>query len=56
MAGVAAHPQLAHNRLATEVGSPAGRIPTIGVPFLVDGERPAAGDVPGLGEHTDELL
>ncbi len=50
------HPQLAHNRLKAEVGSPAGPIPAVGVPFLVSGERPGAGDVPGLGEHTDEVL
>ena len=53
---VVEHPQLAHNRLVVEVGSPAGPIPVIGSPFLVDGERPPAGAVPGLGEHTDEVL
>ena len=53
---VVEHPQLAHNRLVVEVDSPAGRIPVIGSPFLVDGERPPAGPVPGLGEHTDEVL
>jgi itaconate CoA-transferase len=45
------HPQLAHNRLVVEVDSPVGPIPTIGNPFLVDGERPAVGPVPALGEH-----
>jgi crotonobetainyl-CoA:carnitine CoA-transferase CaiB-like acyl-CoA transferase len=45
------HPQLAHGGLVATVGSPVGPIPTIGVPFLVDGERPAPGAVPGLGEH-----
>lgn len=50
------HPQLAHNGLVVEVDSPAGRIPAIGSPFLVDGERPATGAVPGLGEHTAEIL
>jgi itaconate CoA-transferase len=44
------HPQLAHSDLVTEVDSPVGRIPVIGAPFLVDGERPPAGAVPGLGE------
>ena len=44
------HPQLEHAGLVTSVDSPVGRIPTIGVPFLVDGVRPAAGPVPGLGE------
>jgi itaconate CoA-transferase len=53
---VVEHPQLAHNRLVVEVGSPAGPIPTVGSPFLVGGERPPAGPVPALGEHTDEVL
>jgi crotonobetainyl-CoA:carnitine CoA-transferase CaiB-like acyl-CoA transferase len=56
VAGVLAHPQLAHNRLVAEIGSPVGPIQAIGNPFLVDGERPPAGAVPGLGEHTDEVL
>jgi itaconate CoA-transferase len=50
------HPQLAHNGLVVEVDSPAGPIPVVGSPFLVDGERPPAGAVPALGEHTDEIL
>jgi itaconate CoA-transferase len=53
---VVEHPQLAHNGLVAEVGSPAGPIPVIGSPFLVDGERPASGDIPVLGEHTAEIL
>ncbi|MGH3024422.1 MAG: CaiB/BaiF CoA transferase family protein [Gaiellaceae bacterium] len=56
VADVVAHPQLAHNRLVTEVGSPAGRLPVVGSPFLVDGERPPTGAVPALGEHTTEVL
>jgi itaconate CoA-transferase len=50
------HPQLAHNRLVADVESPAGTIPAVGVPFLLAGDRPGAGAVPGLGEHTDEVL
>jgi itaconate CoA-transferase len=53
---VAEHPQLAHNGLVVEVGSPAGPIPVVGSPFLVDGERPPSGPVPALGEHTEEIL
>jgi itaconate CoA-transferase len=53
---VVEHPQLGHNRLVVEVDSPVGEIPVIGSPFLVDGERPPAGPVPGLGEHTEEVL
>ena len=43
-------------RLVVDVGSPAGPIPTVGNPFLVGGERPGLGPVPGLGEHTAEVL
>jgi crotonobetainyl-CoA:carnitine CoA-transferase CaiB-like acyl-CoA transferase len=50
------HPQLAHNELVAEVDSPAGPIPAVGSPFLVGGVRPGSGAVPGLGEHTDEVL
>jgi crotonobetainyl-CoA:carnitine CoA-transferase CaiB-like acyl-CoA transferase len=50
------HPQLAHNALVATVDSPAGPIPAVGSPFLVDGERPASGAVPRLGEHTNEVL
>jgi crotonobetainyl-CoA:carnitine CoA-transferase CaiB-like acyl-CoA transferase len=50
------HPQLAHNGLVQQVGTPAGPVPTIGSPFVLAGARPAVGDVPGLGEHTDEVL
>ena len=50
VAGVLDHPQLAHNGLVTEVGSPVGPLKTIGAPFLVDGTRPSVGPVPGLGE------
>jgi itaconate CoA-transferase len=53
---VMAHPQLAHNRLVTEVLSPLGPIPTIGSPIAIDGDRPDLGPVPALGEHTREVL
>jgi len=52
---VMAHPQLDASGLVAEVDSPVGPIPTIGVPFRVDGRRPEPGAVPGLGEHTDDL-
>jgi itaconate CoA-transferase len=53
---VMSHPQLEHNELVAEVDSPSGVIPTIGNPFLIGGQRPRAGAVPGLGEHTAEVL
>jgi itaconate CoA-transferase len=56
LAAVMAHPQLAHNGLVAEVGSPAGPIPAVGSPFLVNGERPEVGSVPALGEHSADVL
>jgi crotonobetainyl-CoA:carnitine CoA-transferase CaiB-like acyl-CoA transferase len=53
---VMSHPQLEHNGLVAEVSSPSGAVPTVGNPFLVGGERPGLGPVPGLGEHTAEVL
>jgi crotonobetainyl-CoA:carnitine CoA-transferase CaiB-like acyl-CoA transferase len=53
---VMAHPQLAHNRLVTEVDSPVGLIPTIGAAMELGGDRPELGPVPALGEHTREVL
>ena len=53
---VLAHPQLEHNGLVAEVGSPEGPLPAVGSPFLVNGERPGSGSVPALGEHTDAVL
>jgi itaconate CoA-transferase len=50
------HPQLAFNHLVTRIGSPAGEIPTIGSPILLDGDRPGLGPLPALGEHTHEVL
>ena len=52
IAAVMQHPQLAHSGLVAEVDSPAGQIPVVGAPFLVDGERPAVGAVPALGDAT----
>jgi itaconate CoA-transferase len=50
------HPQLAHNALVAQVGSPSGPIPVVGSPFLVDGSRPELAGVPALGQHTDEIF
>jgi itaconate CoA-transferase len=56
LGAVMEHPQLAYNGLVADVDSPAGTIPTIGNPFLVDRKRPGLGAVPDLGEHTGEVL
>ena len=56
LAAVMEHPQLVHNGLVATVESPCGPIPTVANPFLVEGERPELGGVPGLGAHTEEVL
>lgn len=48
---VAAHPQ---NRYST-VETPSGPVRILAPGFLVDGEPPVLGKVPGLGEDTDRL-
>jgi itaconate CoA-transferase len=53
---VMSHPQLAYNRLVTEIGSPVGPIPTIGSPIELGRDRPELGPIPALGEHTREVL
>ena len=50
------HPQLLEGGLIGEIGSPVGKIPTIGSPILVGGERVELGSVPALGEHTRAVL
>ena len=56
LAAVMEHPQLVHNGLVATVESPCGPIPTVANPFLVEGERPELGGVPGLGAHTEEVI
>jgi itaconate CoA-transferase len=50
------HPQLHHNALLAEVDSPVGPLPAVGNPFVLADQRPSVGAVPGLGEHTREVL
>lgn len=49
---VLAHPQLLHREMFTESDSPAGPLPLVRFPLA----RPGAVGVPGLGQHTDEIL
>jgi crotonobetainyl-CoA:carnitine CoA-transferase CaiB-like acyl-CoA transferase len=56
IAEVMEHAQLAHNRLVAEIGSPAGPIQTIGSAIALGGDRPELGPVPGLDEHTRDVL
>jgi crotonobetainyl-CoA:carnitine CoA-transferase CaiB-like acyl-CoA transferase len=53
---VASHAQLAARNRWTVVGSPSGEIPALIPPHNLRGVEPRMGDVPGLGEHTTEIL
>jgi itaconate CoA-transferase len=49
------HPQLEHRW--AEVGSPAGPLRALPSPVSIGGGAvPALGDIPAVGEHTDEIL
>jgi crotonobetainyl-CoA:carnitine CoA-transferase CaiB-like acyl-CoA transferase len=55
MADVWAHPQLAARGRWHEVGTPAGPVPALAPPGLVD-PAPRMDPVPALGEHTRSIL
>jgi itaconate CoA-transferase len=55
MAEVWAHPQLAARDRWHEVGTPAGPVPALAPPGLVD-PTPRMDPVPALGEHTRPIL
>jgi crotonobetainyl-CoA:carnitine CoA-transferase CaiB-like acyl-CoA transferase len=55
MAEVWAHPQLAARDRWHEVGTPAGPVPALAPPGLVD-PAPRMDPVPSLGEHTRPIL
>jgi itaconate CoA-transferase len=55
MAEVWAHPQLAARGRWHEVGTPAGAVPALAPPGLVDA-APRMDPVPALGEHTRPIL
>lgn len=50
------HPQLAALDRWREVDSPAGRIPTLVPPALLDGVEPRLDPVPALGQHSASIL
>ncbi|MPZ62127.1 MAG: CoA transferase [Propionibacteriales bacterium] len=54
--GVVEHPQLAARNRWTEVDSPAGPLRALLPPVTLDGDPPAMGPIPALGEHTAALL
>jgi itaconate CoA-transferase len=53
---VAAHPQLAARERWVNVDSPGGAIPALLPPHNLGHAPPRMGAVPGLGEHTREIL
>ncbi len=55
MADVWAHPQLAARGRWHEIGTPAGPVPALALPGLVD-PAPRMDPVPALGEHTRPIL
>ncbi len=50
------HPQLVDRHRLRTVDTPGGRIVAVLPPAVIDGFEPPMGPVPGLGEHTDNLL
>jgi crotonobetainyl-CoA:carnitine CoA-transferase CaiB-like acyl-CoA transferase len=53
---VAAHEQLAARQRWTTVRSPSGVIPALIPPHNLRSVSPRMGDIPRLGEHTEEVL
>lgn len=53
IASVVEHPQLRHRQMVVRAGSPAGELPVIRFPL---GRPDRARHVPGLGEHTGQIL
>jgi itaconate CoA-transferase len=51
-----AHPQLLARDCWRDVGSSGGTIRATIPPVRLDGVEPAMGDVPALGQHTDQIL
>ncbi|MEU5259272.1 CaiB/BaiF CoA-transferase family protein [Amycolatopsis sp. NPDC021455] len=54
--GLVKHPQHAARGRWTFADSPGGPVRVLRSPFTMDGTAEPAGAVPGLGEHTDEIL
>jgi itaconate CoA-transferase len=50
------HPQLAGRQAWRQVDSPQGPIPALPPPVRMEGVEPVMGPIPGLGQHTNEVL
>ena len=53
---VRAHPQLAARTRWTQTASPGGMIPALVPPHNLQSVAPRMGEVPALGQHTNEVL
>lgn len=53
---VLAHPQLAERNRWRNIDTPAGQIPSLLPPPVITGYEPPMGAVPGLGQHTEQVL
>lgn len=53
---VLAHPHLETRDRWREIKTPSGKVPALLPPPVLSGYEPAMGAVPGLGEHTGEVL
>jgi acyl-CoA dehydrogenase len=56
VAGLAAHVQLASRDRWFDVSTPTGPVPALRPPFNLAGVDMPTGNVPALGEHTNEVL
>ena len=54
--GLVEHEQLAARDRWRVVGSPAGPLRALVPPAMPDGEEPAMGAIPAVGEHTERIL
>ena len=51
-----AHPQLAARGRWRDVGSPVGPLRALVPPVTIENVEPVMGPVPGVGDHTDQIL
>ncbi|GAB3109637.1 CoA transferase [Aestuariicella hydrocarbonica] len=56
MHAVWAHPQLESRQRWTRIDSPAGELPALAPPGVNNAYTPRMDAVPGLGQHTEEIL
>jgi len=56
VAAFLAHPQLAARDRWREIGSPSGPVRALLPPIDIDGQEPAMGAIPALGQHTEAIL